>query len=125
VVVDDGRRFLERSLASRGGGRVEPALLARVIKRRLAPGAIVQQWIRGGDPAILSPVTRALLVSFPHLRVFHSIDGWGFHDLASMEPIPVRDSSTRASRLPPDAAADLVGWMPQVRPVDCFERLLV
>jgi hypothetical protein len=43
-------------------------------------------------------------VSFPHVRAFRSIDGWGFHFLASMEPIPSRDAAALASRLPPDAA---------------------
>jgi predicted membrane-bound spermidine synthase len=138
VVVDDGRRFLERSaeqfdlvtidppppIEAAGSSLLYSVEFYEVIKRRLTPGGIVQQWIPGGDPAILSSVTKALQASFPHLRVFLPIQGSGLHFLASMEPIPVRDAAELASRLPPAAAADLVEWTPYLLPVDLFEQLL-
>jgi spermidine synthase len=95
-----------------------------VIKRRLAPGGLLQQWFPGGDIAILSSVTKALQESFPHVRVFPSIFGWGFHFLASMEPIPTLDAAALAGRLPPDAATDLIEWYPHQTPLLFFEQML-
>jgi len=138
VVVDDGRRFLERSVEPFDVVTIDPpppieaagsSLLYSVefydtIKRRLAPGGIVQQWLPGGDAAIYSSVAKALLESFPHVRAFRSIAGSGVHFLASMEPIPVDDAAALANRLPPAAAADLVEWAPRSVPVEWFERVL-
>jgi spermidine synthase len=138
IVIDDGRRFLERSgeqfdvvtidppppVEAAGSSLLYSREFYDVIKRRLAPGGILQQWFPGGDPAILSSITKALQESFPHVRVFPSIFGWGFHFLASMEPIPVLDPATLAGRLPPAAATDLVEWYPNQLPVLFFERML-
>jgi spermidine synthase len=138
VLIDDGRRFLERSveqfdvvtidppppLEAAGSSLLYSREFYEAIKRRLAPGGIVQQWFPGGDPMILMSVTRALLESFPHVRAFLSPQGSGLHYLASMDPIPVRDAASLASQLPPDAAADLVAWTPGVSAVNYFEWIL-
>ena len=138
VVVDDGRRFLERSgdpfdlvtidppppVEAAGSSLLYSREFYRVIQRRLAPGGIVQQWFPGGDTAILSSIVKALRASFPHVRAFPSMFGWGFHFLASMEPIPVLDAAALASRLPPEAAADLVEFFPNAQPVDLIERMV-
>jgi spermidine synthase len=138
VVVDDGRRFLERSVELFDVVTIDPpppveaagsSLLYSiefydVIKRRLAPGGIVQQWLPGGDPAIFTAVAKALLISFPHVRAFRAIGGWGVHFLASMQPIPALDAAALANRLPPEASADLVEWSPNSRPAQWFEQLL-
>jgi predicted membrane-bound spermidine synthase len=138
VVVDDGRRFLERSgdqfdvvtidppppVEAAGSSLLYSREFYALIKDRLAPGGIVAQWFPGGEPAILSSVTRALQESFPHVRAFPSVFGWGFQFLASMEPIPVRDAAALAGRLPPEAAADLVQWFPEQPPADLFDRML-
>jgi len=139
VVVDDGRRFLERSLERFDVVTIDPPppveaagsslLYSRefyaVIERRLAPGGIVAQWIPGADPEILASVAKALQHSFTYVRAFHSIHGWGYHFLASMEPIPLRDAASLASRLPPEAAADLVEWLSNTTPAGAFARVLV
>jgi predicted membrane-bound spermidine synthase len=138
IVIDDGRRFLERTsdvfdvvmidppppVEAAGSGLLYSREFYALIERRLAPGGIVQQWFPGGEPVILTAIARALTESFPHVRVFHSIEGWGFHFLASREPIPHRDAAALANRLPPGAAADLVEWMPQLEPVDVFAAML-
>lgn len=138
VVVDDGRRFLERSsekfdvvtidppppIQAAGSSLLYSREFYEVIKDHLAPGGIVQQWFPGGELSILASVTQAVRESFPYVRVFRSLEGWGYHYLASMEPIPLHDPATLAGRLPAAAAADMVEWFPNVSPVQCFERIL-
>jgi spermidine synthase len=138
IVIDDGRRFLERSRESFDLITIDPPppveaagsslLYSRefyaIARRRLRPGGILQQWFPGGEARILEAVTRALIESFPHVRVFRSVEGWGFHYLASNAPIPRRTAEELAARLPPRAAADLVEWFSDVGPRQVFERLL-
>ena len=57
-------------------------------------------------------VARALKESFPYVRAFTSIEGWGIHYLASRQPIPNRSAAELAERMPASAAADLVEWGP-------------
>jgi predicted membrane-bound spermidine synthase len=138
VVIDDGRRYLERSADQFDVISLDPPppieaaasslLYSRefyeLARRRLRPGGILQQWFPGGEPAIFAAVTRALTESFPHVRVFPSVEGWGIHYLASDRPIPPTPASVLAARLPPRAGADLVEWWPGVRPQQVFERFL-
>jgi spermidine synthase len=138
VVIDDGRRFLERTTESFDLITLDPPppveaagsslLYSRefyaAARRRLRPGGILQQWFPGGEPGILEAVTRALTESFPHVRIFQSIEGWGFHFLASDAPIPHRSAAELAALLPPRARADLVEWFPGATPEQVFDRLL-
>jgi spermidine synthase len=138
IVIDDGRRFLERSQESFDLITIDPPppveaagsslLYSRefydLARRRLRSGGILQQWFPGGEPRILESVTRAITESFPHVRVFPSVEGWGFHYLASDAPIPARTSVELAERLPPRAAADLVEWSEGANPQEVFEGLL-
>ncbi len=129
VVIDDGRRFLERSrvqydvitldppppVEAAGSSLLYSREFYTIVKKRLRPGGILQQWLPEGDTgdtATLSSVAKALRTSFPHVRVFRSVEGWGFHFLASMKPIPVTPGAVLAGRLPPDAIADLLEWGP-------------
>lgn len=130
VVIDDGRRFLERSNASYDLVVVDPPppvsaagsslLYSRefcdTVKKRLTPHGIFQQWIPSGDGLVVASITRALLESFPHVRGFTSVEGWGLHLLASREPIPDATAATLAGRLPPAAARDLIEWGPADTP---------
>jgi spermidine synthase len=138
IVLDDGRRFLERSRESFDLITIDPPppveaagsslLYSRefyqLARRRLRSGGILQQWFPGGEPRILEAVTRAITESFPHVRVFRSVEGWGFHYLASDAPIPTRTAAELAGRLPPRAQADLVEWFRGTAPREVFERLL-
>jgi len=126
VVVDDGRRFLERTTAQYDVIIIDPPppigaagsslLYSRefytAAKKRLRPDGILQQWFPGGDMTTAASVARALKESFPYVRVFQSIEGWGIHYLASRQPIPDRSAADLAKRMPPAAAADLVEWGP-------------
>jgi spermidine synthase len=138
IAIDDGRRFLERSQESFDLITIDPPppveaagsslLYSRefyqLARRRLRPGGILQQWFPGGEARILEAVTRALTESFPHVRVFRSVEGWGFHYLASDAPIPTRTAAELAARLPRRAQADLVEWFSDATPLEVFERLL-
>ncbi len=138
VVIDDGRRFLERTpdqfdvitidppppVEAAGSSLLYSREFYALARRRLRPDGILQQWFPGGEPAILVSVTRAITESFPHVRVFPSVGGWGFHFLASDQPIPDIPAAVLASRLPPRAGADLVEWFEGVTPKQVFERIL-
>jgi hypothetical protein len=126
-VVDDGRRFLERSreqfdlvtidppppVEAAGTSMLYSKEFYSVISRRLTPGGILQQWLPRGDAVLQSAVARALKESFPYVRVFHSLDNRGFHFLASNRPIVRRTSHDLAERMPPRAMADFVEWGPE------------
>jgi predicted membrane-bound spermidine synthase len=126
IVVDDGRRFLERSTEQFDVITVDPPppveaagsslLYSRefyaVAKKRLRGDGILQQWLPGGELDVVASVTRALTDSFPHVRVFHSLEGWGGHFLASRRPIDIPSASVLAARMPAGAVADMLEWGP-------------
>jgi spermidine synthase len=126
VVIDDGRRFLERTTGQYDVIVVDPPppvgaagsslLYSRefyaAAQKRLRPDGILQEWFPGGDRMTTVAVARALKESFPYVRGFVGIGGWGIHYLASRQPIPNRSAADLAKRMPPDAAADLVEWGP-------------
>lgn len=124
VVIDDGRRYLERTTQTYDLITVDPpppveaagsSLLYSeefyaVARQRLRPGGILAQWFPDGDAQDFTAVARALRNSFPYVRVFGSIDGWGLHFLASEQPLPTRTAEDLLRRLPAAAVADLTEW---------------
>jgi spermidine synthase len=130
VVVDDGRRYLERSPTKYDVIIVDPPPPVRtagssllyskdfytVARQRLEPGGILQQWLPEGDDATQASVARALQSSFPYVRVFHGMEGWGWHFLASERPIPVRTAAELAARMGPAAVRDMMEWGPAASP---------
>ncbi|HET9301021.1 MAG TPA: hypothetical protein VFO11_13815, partial [Candidatus Polarisedimenticolaceae bacterium] len=138
VVVDDARRYLERTAAQYDVIVVDPPppveaaasslLYSRefyaVVKRRLRPRGILQQWLPAADPALAVSFARTLAEAFPHVRVFGALEGEGFHFLASEAPIPVLPIPELAARLPAAAASDLVEWGPEPTPPAQFAHLL-
>jgi hypothetical protein len=128
VVIDDGRFYMERSsqlydvIAIDPPPPVEAAASSLLYSKQfyaiarlhLAPDGILQQWFPTGsqDPAIIASVAKALHESFPYVRVFHSIEGWGYHFLASPSPLPPNTAASLASHMPPAAVADLLEWGP-------------
>ena len=128
VVIDDGRRFLERTAAQYDVVTIDPpppveaagsSLLYSkefysTIKRRLKDGGILQQWLpQWGDAVVQAAVARALQESFPYVRAFHSLDNKGLHFLASNQPIVSRTARELAERMPAKAAQDLIEWGPE------------
>ena len=138
VVIDDGRRYLERSPQSYDAIIIDPpppvsaagsSLLYSqdfyaLIKQHLRSGGILQQWLPAGDDVLLSAVARALQNSFPYVRVFSSVEGWGWHFLASMTAIPIRSESELVARMPQMAVVDMMEWGPATTPVQQFELVL-
>jgi predicted membrane-bound spermidine synthase len=126
IVIDDARRFLERTRETFDAIVIDPPppieaagsslLYSRefygLAARRLRAGGILQQWLPGGEPIVVSAMAQALRASFPHIRVFHSIEGWGFHFLASAAPMIPHTAVELARRLSPVAAEDLLEWGP-------------
>ncbi len=116
VVVDDGRRFLDGEKESYDVIVVDPPpppratasslLYSRefyaVIKRHLRSDGVLQMWYpeSGGDAAMSASIAKALKESFPYVRAFQSVDDFGIHFLASMEPLPGGSGSVLAARLP-------------------------
>ena len=143
VVIDDGRRFLERTKEAYDVIIVDPPppteaagsslLYSRefyeIAKRRLRPGGVLQQWIPGGgampvELTVAVAFIRAIRESFPYVRVFGSMGDWGVHVLASMQPIPRMTPAELARRLPPAAVADLLEWGPATSAEDQFNLVL-
>jgi predicted membrane-bound spermidine synthase len=135
VVIDDARRFLERTpesfdviiidppppVESSGSSLLYSTEFYRVAIRHLRPGGILQQWLPNGDATVTSAFAQSLQHSFQDVRVFGSIDGWGLHFMASALPMARLPVSTLAGRLPPAAARDLVEWGPTSSVASQFE----
>jgi spermidine synthase len=126
VVADDGRRFLERTaeqfdviiidppppIGAAGSSLLYSKEFYSAAKKHLREDGILQQWYPGGDRATTASIARALKDSFPYVRAFGSLEGWGIHYLASRKPIPDRSAADLASRMPTAAVKDLVEWGP-------------
>lgn len=138
IVIDDGRRYLERSrerfdvitvdppppVEAAGSSLLYSREFLEVAKSRLAPDGILQNWFPGGEQLVLVSIARALKETFPYVRVFNSHQGWGVHFLASQQPIPPTTAAELARRVPAAAAADMVEWEPGSTPEAHFEAIL-
>jgi spermidine synthase len=139
VVIDDGRRYLERSpqqydaiiidppppVKSAGSSLLYSRDFYAVVRQRLRPHGILQQWLPGkADRVVHSSVTRALMESFPYVRAYGSVVADGTHYLASMSPIPLRSAEELAARLPQGARVDMLEWGPGTTRVQQFYLVL-
>jgi predicted membrane-bound spermidine synthase len=126
IIIDDGRRFLRRTddrfdvitldppppVEAAGSSLLYSREFYQLIKPRLAEGGILQQWYPGGDLKTFLAVLRSVTEEFPHVRVTRAFDGWGYHMLCSLQPLPQRSASELFARLPEAARRDLVEWTP-------------
>jgi spermidine synthase len=143
VVIDDGRRFLERSpeeydviiidppppVQAAGSSLLYSEDFYAVARKRLRPGGILQQFLPDGvndanDNQLKSSVARALQNSFPYVRIFQWNGRQGWHFLASDQPIPVRGAVELADRMPAAAVADMLEWGPAKSAEKQFQLLL-
>jgi spermidine synthase len=138
VVIDDGRRYLERTnehfdvitldppppVEAAGNSLLYSKEFYATIRRKLKPEGILQQWLPRGDAVLQSAVASSLQQSFPYVRVFHSLDNRGLHFLASEHPILNRTPQELADRLPQSAVQDLLEWGPATRAADQFSIIL-
>lgn len=135
VVIDDGRRYLERTTEQYDVIAVDPpppveavgsSLLYTkefyaAIRRKLWPGGIVQQWFPDEkNKRVLASATKALRESFPYVRAFPSLEGWGVHFLASDRPLRRRSPQELVAHMPSQALHDLMEWGPHTNPVAQF-----
>ncbi len=138
VVVDDGRRYLERTdrqydvitidppppVEAAGSSLLYSEDFYAIARQRLRSGGILQQWLPYGDPEDVTAVTRALSQSFPYVRAFSYGTVWGFHFLASDQPIHPWTAKELTEHLPAAAATDMMEWGPGNDPEVVFANLL-
>jgi predicted membrane-bound spermidine synthase len=124
IVIDDGRRFLKRTAETFDVITIDPPppveaagsslLYSRefyaLARTRLKPTGILQQWFPEGEGPEASAITRALVESFPYVKVFRSFRDGGFHFLASGRPLIVPGVEAFRDRLPLEAQKDLLEW---------------
>ena len=139
VVIDDGRRYLKRTLQQYDAIIIDPPppvpaagsslLYSRdfyeLAKQRLRPGGILQQWLPPeGDIEDQASIARALMDAFPYVRVYGPVFGAGLHYLASMSPISERSAQELVDRMPASAVVDMMEWGPTNTPVQQFHAML-
>ncbi len=139
VVVDDGRRFLDRSpekfdaviidppppLDAAGSSLLYSREFYLQIRDHLNPCGILQQWLFEGDDADKASVTRALTDVFPYVQVYGPVNNvTGLHYLASMSPIPDLKAGELVARMPPAAVEDMMEWGPGGSPIEQFNFML-
>lgn len=138
IIIDDGRRYLERSpdkydaiivdppppVQTAGSSLLYSQDFYTVARQRLQPGGILQQWLPEADGPTQAAVARAIKSSFPYVRVFRGIEGWGWHFLASDTPIPARTAAELLARMPKAAISDMMEWGPAKAPEQQIGLLL-
>jgi spermidine synthase len=138
VVIDDARRFLDRSgetfdvitldpappVTATGTSLLYSKEFYEAARRRLAPDGVLQTWCLFAESITVDSMAKALRESFPYVRAFRIGTRGGFHFLASGRPIPARDAKELAARLPLAAASDLMEWEHGGTPQAPFKRLL-
>lgn len=124
IVIDDGRRFLNRSgdkfdvividppppVEAAGSSLLYSEEFYERAKEHLRPNGILQAWFPGGDDKTGQAVLRSLRNSFPHLRCFASPGDSGMLILASLDPIASLGPHEVAMAMPNAAADDLLEW---------------
>ncbi len=124
IVIDDGRRYLSRCggkfdvivvdppppVEAAGSSLLFSTDFYTLARQHLNTNGIVQMWFPGGEMLTAQAVIRSIHESFPYVRCFPSVEGWGIHLLASMEPIAQLDPAQLAARMPAAAKKDLLEW---------------
>ena len=125
MITDDGRRFLKRTdkkfdvivvdppppVQAAGSSLLFSREFYELAKQHLKPGGILQMWFPGDtELATGQAVVRSIYESFPYVRCFPSVAGWGMHMLASMQPIEPLTASQLVARMPGTAQQDLLEW---------------
>jgi predicted membrane-bound spermidine synthase len=124
IIIDDGRRYLNRCAkkfdvivvdppppaAAAGSSLLFSRQFYELAKQHLNTNGIVQMWFTGSDLPTAQAVMRSITESFPYVRCFPSVEGWGLHFLGSMEPIPELGAKQLVARMPVAARNDLLEW---------------
>jgi predicted membrane-bound spermidine synthase len=125
MITDDGRRYLKRTdkkfdvivvdppppVQAAGSSLLFSREFYELARQHLKPGGILQMWYPGDKEIVTGQaVIRSIHESFPYVRCFPSVFGWGVHMLGSMEPIEPLDAWQLAARMPENARQDLLEW---------------
>ncbi|MFH1148753.1 MAG: hypothetical protein V1736_13770, partial [Pseudomonadota bacterium] len=124
IVIDDGRRFLNRTaerfdvitvdppppVEAAGSSLLYSEEFYRVAKARLNKGGIFHQWFPGGEPKIMQAIARSLSNSFPYVRAYVSLEDCGLHFIASTRPLAAMTPGVMISRMPDKAKRDILEW---------------
>ncbi len=139
VIIDDGRRYLERTQEQYDVITVDPpppleaaasSLLYseefyRIAKKRLRAGGILQQWLpttADSNPVDVTAVARSLHNSFPYVRAF--FDDFGIHFLCSQRQLPSKTAAELFQRMPDAAVKDLAEWEDAENPAESVNQQL-
>jgi len=124
IIIDDGRRYLKRTskkfdvitvdppppIEAAGSSLLYSKEFYATARQHLNPGGVLQMWFPGGELLTEQAVVRSIHESFPYVRCFRSVEGWGIHLLASSEPLERLDANQLAARMPESAKQDLLEW---------------
>jgi predicted membrane-bound spermidine synthase len=138
IIIDDGRRFLKRTgkkydvitidppppVEAAGSSLLYSKEFYDLVKLRLTDGGILQQWFPGGEKKILEAVAGTLKKEFRFVRAFHSIEGWGYHFLASEKPFEIPTLESMIGKMPDKAKKDLMEWYPGKTLEDIVSQIL-
>jgi spermidine synthase len=138
VVVDDGRRYLARCgkkfdiiivdppppVEAAGSSLLFSREFYDLAKEHLEPDGILQMWDPDGPGPMTDAILRSIYESFPHVRLYLSCEGWGFHMLGSMQHIPSLSPEQVAAKMPPSARADLLEWSDTPNLAEYLSRVL-
>jgi len=138
IIIDDGRRYLERTrdrydvividppppVEAAGSSLLYSEEFYAVARQRLNPGGILETWYPGGDLLAARAMVRSLCESFPYVRLFGGVEGYGTHLLASMEPLERLTGAELEARMPVSAKKDLLEWSPAQDLTAWFNQLL-
>ena len=136
VIVDDGRRYLNRTQEKFDVISIDPpppveaastSLLYsrefyKIIAEHLNKDGIFQQWFYDGEKKIFQAILRSLVDVFPHVRIYKSFNGRGFHFLASMEPFETPLSKDLVSNLSFLVKKDIVEWASNSKSLNEIDR---
>jgi spermidine synthase len=124
IVIDDGRRFLRRTekkfdlitidppppVEASGSSLLYSREFYRLIRTRLKDDGILQTWFPVGEKLTYEAIARAIVDEFPYVRIYHSIENFGYHFSASMQPIEKPGVGDFIARMPEGAREDLLEW---------------
>lgn len=138
IIVDDGRRFLKRThetydiivvdppppLETAGSSLLYSHEFYALAKQHLKLHGILQMWMPGGEDIAARAVYRSIYESFPYVRAFRSVEDYGMHLIASMEPTETLSPEQLAARMPLNAKRDLLEWYRITNAAVCFQEVL-